>query len=59
LLGIAVIHLSAFVFVLRRVSQWKVLWFVALFPPENIAIDMAVSAIGQTLVSTRRRQRTD
>lgn len=54
LLGAAAIHLSVFVFVLRRVSQWKVLWFVIPFPLENMAIDLAVSFVHQKLMVTRR-----
>ncbi len=43
LAGLLVIHVSIFVVVLLRATEWKVLWFVILFPIENIIIDFALS----------------
>jgi hypothetical protein len=59
IVGAAAIHVFAFVFVLRRVPQWKLLWFVIPFPLENMAIDLAVSFVHQKFMVTRRPQRTD
>jgi hypothetical protein len=59
LLGAAVIHLSGYVFILRRISEWKVLWFVIPFPLENMAIDMAVSFVYLRRAQTRLSQRSD
>lgn len=42
LAGLLLLHIAVFVAVLRYVEQWKVLWFVLLFPVENIIIDATI-----------------
>jgi hypothetical protein len=58
LLSAAVIHLSAYIFVLSRVWRWQVMWFVVPVPLENMAIDIAVSFVHRRRILTRRSQRT-
>jgi hypothetical protein len=43
---------SVFAVVLRSVEHWKVIWFVLLYPVENIAIDKALAMTGH---GVRRR----
>src|SRR5262249_36335356 len=46
ILALLSVHLSVFIVVLGRVEHWKVLWFVLLYPVENIGIDAALSLTG-------------
>jgi len=58
LLAAAAIHLSAYVFVLRQVSQWQVMWFVIPIPLEEMAIDIAISFVQRNRGLTQRLRRT-
>jgi hypothetical protein len=49
-------HTLLFIVILSSVKSWKVLWYVALFPPENIVIDTVLARAGYDRLKRLRKR---